>query len=104
MPTEIDSEKMEEVQNSEEYWVIDFWAEWCGPCKKLAPVYEEVSEEIEEVNFGKVDMEEHDDLGTQLGVRALPTLLIMKNGEEIARKSGAMPKQKLESWIQENTR
>jgi thioredoxin 1 len=103
MPTDIDSEKMEEVQNSDEYWVIDFWAEWCGPCKKLAPVYEEVSEEIEDVNFGKVDMEENQELGTELGVRALPTLVIMKDGEEVARKSGAMPKQKLKSWIEENT-
>jgi thioredoxin 1 len=102
MPTDIDSGKMEEVQNSEEYWVIDFWAEWCGPCKKLAPVYEEVSEEVD-VNFGKVDMEENQELGTQLGVRALPTLVIMKDGEEVARKSGAMPKQKLKNWVQENT-
>jgi thioredoxin 1 len=103
MPTDIDTEKIEEIQNSEDYWVVDFWAEWCGPCKKLAPVYEEVSEEMEEVNFGKVDMEEHGDIGTEMGVRALPTLVIMKDGEEVARKSGAMPKQKLKSWIEENT-
>ena len=102
MPVDIDSAKMEEVQNSDEYWIIDFWAEWCGPCKKLAPIYEEVSEEVENVNFGKVDMEENQQLGTELGVRALPTLVIMKGGEEIARKSGAMPKQKLKSWIEEN--
>jgi thioredoxin 1 len=103
MPTSIDPDKMEEVQNSDDYWVIDFWAEWCGPCKKLAPVYEEVSEEMEDISFGKVDMQEHQELGTQLGVRALPTLLIMKNGEEVARKSGAMSKQKLKNWVEENT-
>jgi thioredoxin 1 len=103
MPTDIDAEKMQEIQESDETWIIDFWAEWCGPCKKLAPVYEEVSEEIEDVNFGKVDMEENQELGTELGVRALPTLVIMKDGEEVARKSGAMPKQKLKSWIEENT-
>lgn len=103
MPTHIDAGKMEEVQNSDEYWIIDFWADWCGPCKKLAPIYEELSEEIEDVNFGKVDMEEHGDLGTQHGVRALPTLLIMKNGEEISRTTGAMTKPKLKEWIQENT-
>jgi thioredoxin 1 len=103
MPTDIDADKMEEIQNSEDYWVVDFWAEWCGPCKKLAPVFEEVSEEIEEVKFGKVDMEEHQELGTKLGVRALPTMLILKDGEEIARTSGAMPKQKLKNWVEENT-
>ena len=102
MPTNIDAEKMEEIQNSEETWIIDFWAEWCGPCKKLAPVYEELSEEIEDVNFGKVDMEENQQLGTQLGVRALPTLVIMKGDEEIARQTGAMPKEKLQNWINEN--
>lgn len=103
MPTDIDSDKMEEVQNSDDYWVVDFWADWCGPCKKLAPRYEEVSEEVEGVQFGKVDMEEHGDIGTQFGVRALPTLLILKDGEEVARTSGAMPKQKLKSWVEENT-
>ncbi|MFB6099763.1 MAG: thioredoxin [Candidatus Nanohalobium sp.] len=103
MPVDIDSGKMEEVQNSDEYWVVDFWAEWCGPCKKLAPVYEEVSEEVEDVNFGKVDMEENQELGTELGVRALPTLVILKDGEEVARTSGAMPKQKLKNWVEENT-
>lgn len=102
MPTDIDAEKMEEIQNSEETWIIDFWAEWCGPCKKLAPIYEELSEEIDDVNFGKVDMEESQQLGTQLGVRALPTLVIMKGDNEVARTTGAMPKKKLESWIQEN--
>jgi thioredoxin 1 len=104
MPTDIDSDIMEDkVQNSDDYWVIDFWAEWCGPCKKLAPVFEEVSEEMESVQFGKVDMEEHDDIGGQFGVRALPTILILKDGEEIARTSGAMPKKKLKSWVEENT-
>jgi thioredoxin len=102
MPTDIDAEKMEEIEDSDETWIIDFWAEWCGPCKKLAPIYEELSEEIEDVNFGKVDMEENQQIGTQLGVRALPTLVIMKGDEEVARQTGAMPKEKLQTWIEEN--
>lgn len=102
MPTDIDAEKMQEIQDSDETWIIDFWAEWCGPCKKLAPIYEELSEEIEGINFGKVDMEEEQQIGTQLGVRALPTLVIMNGDEEIARKTGAMPKDRLEAWIEEN--
>ncbi|MFB6147971.1 MAG: thioredoxin family protein, partial [Candidatus Nanohaloarchaea archaeon] len=77
MPVDIDSEKMEEIQNSDETWVIDFWADWCKPCEKYAPTFESVSEEVEEVNFGKVDMEEHSSIGQDLGVRALPTTLIL---------------------------
>lgn len=103
MPVEIDSGKMEEIENSDETWVIDFWAEWCGPCKKMKPRFEEASGEMEDVKFGKVDMEEHQDLGTEKGVRALPTMIIMQNGEEIARTSGAMQKDELKQWIQENS-
>jgi len=102
MPEELDSEKLDEITKSDETWIIDFWAEWCGPCKKLAPIYEEVSEEIEEANFGKVDMEEHQQLGGKMGVRALPTLLIMKGGDEVARRSGATSKSELKNWIKDN--
>ena len=102
MPIDIDPEKMEDIQNNEETWIIDFWAEWCQPCKMLAPHFEEASEELDEVNFGKVDMEKHQDIGTELGVRALPTLVIMKDGEEVARKSGAMNKADLMDWINSN--
>lgn len=101
MPTSLGPEELQEAMDSGETWVIDFWAEWCGPCKKLAPIYEEVSEEIKDVNFGKVDMEEHQQLGGKMGVRALPTLLIVKDGEEVARNSGLMNKKQLTDWIQE---
>lgn len=103
MPTELDEEGVQEAMDSGDTWVVDFWAEWCGPCKKMAPHFEEASEEVENVNFGKVDMEEHQQLGGKMGVRALPTVLILKDGEEIARKSGLMNKDQLKSWIQEKT-
>lgn len=101
MPTELDEDGLQEAMDSEETWVVDFWAEWCGPCKKMAPHFEEASKEVENVNFGKVDMEEHQQLGGKMGVRALPTLLILKDGEEVARKSGLMNKDQLKSWIKE---
>ena len=103
MPEELDSESLKQVKDSEETWVIDFWAEWCGPCKKLSPIFNEVSEEVDSVKFGKVDMQENQQLGTQFGVRALPTLLIVKNGEEVARSSGVMKKEELKTWIVENS-
>lgn len=93
---------MEEIQNSDETWVIDFWAEWCKPCEKYGPIFEEVSEELEEVNFGKVDMEEHSSIGQQLGVRALPTTVIVKGGDEVSRNAGVIEADELESWVQEN--
>lgn len=102
MPTSIDSDTMETIQNSDEVWVIDFWAEWCQPCKKLAPVFDEVSDEFDEVNFGKVDMESQQQIGTQMKVRSLPTLVLIKNGEEVSRKSGALSKEELKNWINQN--
>ena len=101
MPQDIDSEMMESIKDSDETWIIDFWAEWCQPCKKLAPIFEEVSKEVN-VNFGKVDMEENQQIGTSMGVRALPTIIIMKGDEEVARTSGAKKKDELKSWIEEN--
>jgi len=98
MPEELNEEGLEKAIGSGEAWVIDFWADWCGPCKKMAPHFEEASEELD-VNFGKVDMDKHQQLGGKMGVRALPTVLIFEDGEEIARKSGFMDKDKLKNWI-----
>lgn len=103
MPTDIDPDSFDDIKNSDETWVVDFWADWCQPCKKLAPIYEDVSEELDDVNFGKIDMEEHQQLGTSMGVRALPTMIIMKGDEEVARTSGVKKKDELKAWVQENT-
>ena len=101
MPEELDPSSMDEIENSDETWIIDFWASWCGPCKKLAPIYEEASEEVDDVNFGKVNMEEHSDLATKYQVSALPTLLIINGGDVVAKNEGFMDKESLKSWIQE---
>lgn len=100
MPEELTPERIEEIKNSGETWIIDFWAEWCGPCKQFSPIFEEVSEEHDGMNFGKVDMEEFQEIGTSMGVRALPTTLIISGEEELGRKSGAMSKSELESFIE----
>lgn len=80
--------------------VVDFWAEWCGPCKAIAPSLEELSDEMaDKVTIAKVNMDENPDLAAQYGVRSIPTLLMFKDGEPVAIQVGAAPKNKLSDWI-----
>lgn len=79
--------------------VIDFWAEWCGPCKMLGPIFEELSKEIKTVNFAKVNVDESAEIASEYSVRSMPTLVIFKNGEEIARIVGFSSKDSLKRKI-----
>lgn len=82
-----------EVINSEVPVLIDFWAEWCAPCKMVAPVLEELSEEYAgKLKIGKLDVDSHGELAMKFSVQSIPTLMLFKNGEEVARKVGAVPK------------
>jgi thioredoxin 1 len=102
MPEHLDSEGLSDAKNSDDVWVVDFFADWCGPCQKLKPIYQDVSEEFDDVNFGKVDMEENSSAATSEGVSALPTLVMYKNGEEVARSTGFMSENKLQEWVSSN--
>ena len=83
--------------------LVDFWAEWCGPCKAIGPALEEISEDIgDQITIAKLNIDENPNTPTQYGVRGIPTLLIFKSGEVIAEKIGAMPKSVLQQWIQDN--
>ena len=80
--------------------VVDFWAEWCGPCRMIAPALEEISGSLgEKVKIVKLNVDENPATATKYGIMSIPTLMIFKNGEMASRQVGAAPKQKLEQWI-----
>jgi len=80
--------------------VVDFWAEWCGPCKQIGPVLEELATELgDKIKIIKMNVDENMNTPGKYGIRAIPTLLIFKNGEVVSTHQGSAPKKKLEDWI-----
>ena len=89
-----------EVLMSAEPVVVDFWAEWCGPCRMIAPALEEIAGSMgSKVKIVKLNVDENPATATKYGIMSIPTLMIFKNGELASRQVGAAPKQKLEQWI-----
>ena len=83
--------------------VVDFWAEWCGPCKQIGPALEELSDEYAgKVVIAKVNVDENPDVAARLGIRGIPALFMFKGGEVVSNKTGAAPKSALQGWIEES--
>lgn len=100
--TVTDSSFSDSVLNSDKPVLVDFWAEWCGPCKAIAPALEEMAQSMgERVTVVKINIDENPQTPQQYGVRGIPTLILFKDGQVAATKMGALPKAQLQQWVDE---
>ena len=104
-PTRLTDQNFEkQVGRSDIPVVVDFWAEWCGPCKMMAPQFEQAAGQMEpQVRFAKLDTEEAQATAARFGIRSIPTLILFRDGRELARQPGAMGAADIVRWVQANS-
>jgi len=103
MPTKAvtDASFEADVLKSDKPVLVDFWADWCGPCKMIGPSLEEIADELaDKVTIAKMDIVENTDVAGQLGVQSIPLLVLFKDGKPVAKKLGAAPKTQLKNWLE----
>jgi thioredoxin 1 len=100
--TVTDASFQEDVISADQPVLVDFWAEWCGPCRMIAPALEEISREMgEKVTIAKLNIDDNPDAPAKYGVRGIPTMILFKNGQPAATKVGAAPKSALQGWLEQ---
>lgn len=93
----------QEVLHSDKPVLVDFWADWCGPCRMLAPILEELAEDnADKIKIGKLNVDEQMELAAQFGIVSIPTLLLFDGGEAVAKTIGYQPKESLQAFLDEN--
>ncbi|MEE6259470.1 thioredoxin [Plantactinospora sonchi] len=98
---ELTTANFDEVTEQPGIVLVDFWADWCGPCKRFAPIYERSSEKHEDVVFGKVDTEAQQDLAVRYGIQSIPTIMAVRDGVVVFAQPGMLPESALESLIEQ---
>ncbi|MEV5819172.1 thioredoxin [Micromonospora haikouensis] len=98
---ELTTANFDEVAGGDGIVLVDFWAEWCGPCKRFAPVYERSSDKHPDIVFGKVDTEAQQELGAKFDIRSIPTIMAIRDGVIVFAQPGALPESALENLIEQ---
>ena len=96
----IGKNNFEEVKNSDKPVLIDFYADWCGPCRMVAPILHEIAEERPDIVVAKINVDDEEELAMEFGVYSIPTLVVMKNGEVVKQASGARPKAQILAMLE----
>ena len=96
----VNKSNFEEIKNSEKPVLLDFYADWCGPCRMVSPVIDEIAEERDDIVVGKVNVDEEEELAGQFGVFSIPTLVVLKGGKVVNQASGAKPKAQILALVE----